>query len=332
MPSHYGRIAGWGAYTPHRVLTNADLAVIVDTSDEWIVQRSGIRERRIAAPEETTSSMAVNAARRALATAGLAAHDLDLIIVATSTPDHHTPPVSSQIQHALGAPSVPAFVVVTGCTGFVYALTIAHQFIATGAYRTILLIGVELLSRFVNWADRATCVLFGDAAGAVILQACDRRCGLYGFDLGSDGSQSEHIIVPAGGSASPFSADTLESGGHFIQMNGREVYRFATRVVGHSSRAALNRAGLSLDDVDWIIPHQANLRIIQAAAHDMGLPMDRFVVNIERYGNTSAASIPLALAEALDSGRIRPVDVLLLVTFGAGLTWASAIVQPAPVD
>ena len=213
MPSHYGRIAGWGAYAPHKVLTNSDLASMVDTSDAWIVQRSGIRERRIAAPDETTSSMAVNAARRALAKAELTAHDLDLIIVATSTPDHHTPPVSSQIQHALGAPGVPAFVVVTGCTGFVYALTVAHQFITSGAYRTILIIGVELLSRFTNWADRSTCVLFGDAAGAVILQATDRRCGLYGFDLGSDGSQGKHIIMPAGGSASPFSAATLESGG-----------------------------------------------------------------------------------------------------------------------
>ena len=332
MSATYGRITGWGGYAPQRILTNQELSVMVDTSDEWIVQRSGIRERHIAADGETTSTMAIAAARQALARAGLIATDLDLIIVATSTPDHHTPPVSSQVQHALGAVDVPAFVVVTGCTGFVYALTTAYQFIAAATYRTILVIGVELLSRFVNWEDRSTCVLFGDAAGAVVLQATDEFCGLRGFVLGSDGSQARHIVLPDGGSAHPFSAETLDSGGQYLSMNGNEVFKFASRVVGRASRTALDRAGLTLDDVDWVVPHQANLRIIQAAARDMDFPLDRFIVNIDRYGNTSAASIPLALAEHFDNGRIRLDDTLLLVSFGAGLTWGAAVLQPAPLD
>ena len=330
MQNRYGRIAGWGAYVPERIVTNMDLAQSLDTSDDWIVQRSGIRERRIAAEHETTSTMATNASRVALARAGLDAAQLDLIIVATSTPDYLTPPVSSQIQHALGAVDIPAFVVVTGCTGFVYALTVAYQFIATGAYRNILVIGVELLSRFVNWQDRATCVLFGDAAGAVVVQATDSPCGLSGFALGSDGSLSDHIILPDGGSARPFSANSLTTGGNYLSMNGREVFKFATRVVGKASSEALGQAGLTLDDVDWVIPHQANLRILQAAAREMGLPMERFIVNIDRYANTSAASIPLALAESLDSGLLQPTDTLLLVAFGAGLTWGAAVLQPWP--
>lgn len=325
-----GHVVGWGAYVPERIVTNFDLAQMLDTSDDWIVQRSGIRERRIAAAHETTSTMSIDASRLALVRAGLDVAQLDLIIVATSTPDHLTPPVSSQVQHGLGAEGVPAFVVVTGCTGFVYALSIAYQFIATGAYRNILVVGVELLSRFVNWQDRSTCVLFGDAAGAVIVQATDAPCGLYGFSLGSDGSQSQHIILPDGGSARPFSADSLKTGGNYLTMNGREVFKFATRVVGKASRTALSLAGLSMDDVDWVIPHQANLRILQAAAKEMGLPMERFIVNIDRYANTSAASIPLALAESLDSGRVKPTDTLLLVAFGAGLTWGAAVIQPAP--
>ncbi len=327
MSQRYGQITGWGAYAPQQVLTNDDLTKMVETSDAWIVQRSGIRERRIAGDDETTCTMSVAASCAALARAGLTAQELDLIIVATSTPDHHTPPVSSEVQHALGATNAAAFVVVTGCTGFVYALTIAYQFLATGAYRTILVVGAELLSRFVNWQDRNTCVLFGDAAGAVVIQATDQPCGLLGFNLGSDGSLGEHIILPAGGSAQPFSEQVLLEKSYLLQMNGREVYKFATRVIGPACAAALGQAGLTLDNIDWIIPHQANLRIIEAAAKGMGLPMERFVVNIEQYGNTSAASIPLALSEGLDSGRIQPTDKLLLVAFGAGLTWSAAVVQ-----
>jgi 3-oxoacyl-[acyl-carrier-protein] synthase-3 len=261
----YGQITGWGAYAPEKVLTNHDLPAALETSDEWIVQRTGIRERRIAAPDETTCTLSLNASRAALAKAGIGPTELDLIIVATSTPDHHTPPVSSQLQHALGATDVPAFVVVTGCTGFVYALSTAYQFIQTGAYRNILVVGVELLSRFVDWTDRSMCVLFGDAAGAVVVQATDRPCGLRSFVLGSDGSQSEQIIMHGGGSAHPFSQAVLDNRQQYVQMNGREVFKFATRVVGPACEQAAAKAGLTLADIDWIVPHQANLRIIQTA-------------------------------------------------------------------
>ncbi|MCB0130629.1 MAG: ketoacyl-ACP synthase III, partial [Caldilineaceae bacterium] len=263
MQSQYGRIVGWGAYVPERVITNEDLSKLVDTNDEWIVRRTGIRERHVAASHETTSTMAVEASLRALAKADLVPNDLDLIIVATSTPDHHTPPVSSQVQDQLGAENVPAFVVVTGCTGFVYALTTAYQFIQTGAYKNILVVGVELLSRFVDWSDRSMCVLFGDAAGAVVVQASDEPCGLQGFVLGSDGSQGDAIIMHGGGSKMPFTPEMLDNGGQYIYMNGREVFKFATRVVGPACNQSLEMAGLSMDDVDWIVPHQANYRIIQ---------------------------------------------------------------------
>jgi 3-oxoacyl-[acyl-carrier-protein] synthase-3 len=332
MQLRNGRIVGWGAYVPEKILTNSDLEKMLDTSDEWIVKRSGIRERHIAGDGETTATLAINASQAALEKAGLPASKLDLIIVATTTPDYLTPAVSSQVQHALGAVDAPAFVLENGCTGFVYALTTAYQFIATGAYETILVIGVEVISRHIDWQDRATCVLFGDAAGAVVLQATDEQCGLQGFVLGSDGSQAHQIMVPAGGTAEPPNAAALSDGRQYVRMNGREVFKFASRVVGQASRQALGEANMTFDDVDWIIPHQANLRIIQAAARDMKLPMDRFVVNIDRYGNTSAASIPLALAEQVNGGRIRPDDTLLMVSFGAGLTWGAAVLQMAPAS
>lgn len=332
MKKLYGRIAGWGAYAPSRVVTNHELGQSLNTSDDWIVQRTGIRERHIADTNETTCSMALEASWAALASANLPSSELDLIIVATSSPDYLTPPMSSQLQAALNSHNTPAFVVVTGCTGFVYSLVIAQQFVATGAYRNILIVGVELLSRFVDWTDRSTCVLFGDAAGAVVMQACEEPCGVLGFVLGSDGSNMQHIIMPSGGSARPFSADVLAEGSHYLQMNGREVFKFATRVFGPACNQALENAGLTMDDIACIIPHQANARIIQAAARDMQLPMERFVVNIDRYANTSAASIPLAMAERLNGGCIKPTDTLLLVSFGAGMTWAAAAVklQPGP--
>lgn len=327
MGQKYGRIAGWGHYAPEKVLTNFDLEKMVDTTDEWIVQRSGIRERRIAAEGETTATMAVEAGQTALTQAALVPSELDLIIVATSTPDYHAPAVSSLIQHQIGAEGCPAFVVETGCTGWVYGLSIAYQFIQTGTYANILVIGVELLSRFTNWNDRSTCVLFGDAAGAVVVQATAQPCGLRAFELGSDGSLGEHIIMPAGGSARPPSKEKQGSDGFYVHMNGREVFKFATRTIGKSAQRVLDQAGMTLDDIDWIIPHQANLRIIQAAAKMMELPLDRFIVNIDRYGNTSAATIPTALSESLACGKILPTDRLLLVSFGAGLTWATAILE-----
>jgi len=332
MQQKYARVVGWGAYVPERVVTNHELAQTVDTSHEWIVQRSGIHERRIVADHETTSTLAIKASQAALKEANMEPTELDLIIVATSSPDYLTPPVSSQVQEGIGATDVPAFVLVTGCTGFIYSLATACQFIATGTYKNILVIGVEILSRHINWQDRSTCVLFGDASGAVILQATDEPCGLLGFVLGSDGSLSQHIIVPAGGSAEPPSLETLANNRHYIHMNGRQVFKFATRIIGPATQQALAQANLTLDDIDWIIPHQANLRIIQAAAKLMQQPLSRFIINLQQYGNTSAASIPLALCENIDNGRIKLDDKLLLVAFGAGLTWAAAVWQMRPSE
>lgn len=330
MAKTYGKITGWGAYAPPRIVTNHELEATLDTSHDWIVQRTGIHARHVADANETTSTMAVKASWSALAKAGIPSTELDLILVATSSPDYFTPPVSSMVQSMLGAHDVPAMTIVTGCTGFVYALVTAYQFIETGAYRNILVVGVELLSRFVNWEERSVSVLFGDAAGAVVVQPSDEPCGLEGYVLGSDGSNGQAIIMPAGGSARPFSEDVLQEGSHYLQMNGREVFKFATRVIGPSCDEALRLAGKSMADVDWIVPHQANLRIIQAAAKDMDIPLERWIVNIDQYANTSAASIPLALAESLESGRVKPTDTLLLVSFGAGMTWASAVLQMQP--
>lgn len=327
MDKKYGRITGWGAYTPQKIVTNFDLEKIVDTSNEWIVKRTGIHERRIVADHETTATMSVIAAEAALAEANISPHDIDLIIVATTTPDHLAPSIASQVQHMIGATNTPAFTLMTGCTGFVYGLNTAQQFVANGTYQTILVVGAELLSRFVDWSDRATCVLFGDGAGAVVIEASDIQSGVLGFDMGSDGSLAKSIIVPGIGSANPPTPASLEAGQQYIQMNGREVFKFATRVVGKSCARALSQAHMTLDDIDWIVPHQANLRIIQAAARDMAVPLDKFIISIQKYGNTSAASIPIAVVDAIKEGRIRSGDTLLLASFGSGLTWASAVVQ-----
>jgi len=330
MPERYGNIVGWGKYVPERVITNADLERMVDTSDEWIVTRTGIRERHVVAEGENTSDMALAAAREALAMAQIHPRDLGLIIVATSSPDYLTPPVSSQIQHALGARNVGAFTLVNGCTGFVYGLAAAQSFIASGACDHVLVIGVELLSRFVDWTDRSTCVLFGDGAGAVVLEVCDEPSGVLSSILGSDGSGAEHLILPGGGVVHPPSHETLDAGLHSLTMNGPQVFRFATRILGKALRQAIQQAGLTTDDVDLFIPHQANLRIIESAANHMGLPHEKMFVNVDRYGNTSAASIPIAMCEAFEQGRAKIGDTLALVAFGAGLTWASAVVKVAP--
>ncbi|MEJ2010718.1 MAG: ketoacyl-ACP synthase III [Anaerolineales bacterium] len=330
MAERYGNIIGWGKYVPERVITNADLERMVDTSDEWIVTRTGIRERHIVADGENTSDMAVAAAREALAMAGIRARDLGLIIVATSSPDYLTPPVSSQVQHALGAKDVGAFTLVNGCTGFVYGLATAQSFIASGACDHILVIGVELLSRFVDWTDRSTCVLFGDGAGAVVLEVSDEPSGVLSSVLGSDGSGAEHLILPGGGVVHPPTHESLDAGLHTLSMNGQQVFRFATRILGKALRQAIQSANLTSDDIDLFIPHQANLRIIENAAHYVGIPREKVFVNIERYGNTSAASIPIALCEAFEEGRAKVGDTLALVAFGAGLTWASAVVKVAP--
>ena len=325
----YGNIIGWGKYAPPRVITNADLEKTLDTSDEWIVTRTGIRERHIVKEGESTSQMSIAAARDALGMAGVRPKDLDLIIVATSTPDYLTPPVSSQVQHGLGAKNVGAFTLVNGCTGFVYALATAQQFISSGACETVLVVGAELISRFVDWNERETCVLFGDGAGAVVVQATDVPSGVLSFVLGSDGSGGEHLILPGGGATNPPSHENLDAGLHSVKMNGREVFKFATRVLGRALRQAIQHAGLETEDIDLFIPHQANIRIIETAARFANLPPEKVFINIHKYGNTSAASIPIALCEAFEEGRARIGDTLAFVSFGAGLTWASAIVKVA---
>lgn len=326
MSLRYSKISGWGKYAPQNVVTNDDLAKVVDTSDEWITTRTGIKERRIAAEEEACSDLAIAASHKALDVAGMTPADLDLIIVSTSSPDHLVPIVSSTIQHKLGA-SCPAFTVMTGCTGFVYGLTTAHQFIATGAYDNILVIGVELISKFLNWEDRTTCVLFGDGAGAVILTPSDTPAGVKSFDLGSDGAKGMELAVPGIGTAMKMDHEMIDRKDHFLQMNGREVFKFATRILPQSTLQVLENAGMTLDDIDLLIPHQANARIIDLALRRLGFPAEKTFVNLQKYGNTSAASIPLAMIEAFEEGRIKDGDHLCLVSFGAGLTWASAVVQ-----
>ncbi len=332
MTQTYGRISGWGTYVPDQQISNYDLEEILDTSHEWIVKRTGIINRRIAGDGETTASMAIKASKRALEKARLEADDLDLIIVATSTPDYVTPPVSSQVQHGLEAPGVPAFVLQNACSGFVYALTTAYQYIQSGAYETVLVVGADMISRSLNWEDRSTAVLFGDGAGAFIIQATDEPTGLESFILGSDGSGADYIIIPASGVAEPVSVMSLAQDRQYLQMNGGPVFKFATNILEKVTHQITEQANISLDEIDWIVPHQANVRIIQNAARRLQVPLSKFVMNLDEYGNTWAASIPLALAEALDSGQVKPHDKVLLVSFGAGLTWGAALMQMAPVS
>ncbi len=320
------RIAGWGKYLPQRVVDNHELERMVDTSDDWIRARSGIVERRIAAPEETTCSMAVRAARPALDMAGVEAGELDLIIVATGTPDHPGfPATGSLVQEALGATRAGAFDVGAGCGAFGYGLVTGAQFILTGAQRNVLVVGSDAMSRVIDWRDRTTCVLFGDAAGAVVLRATDRPGGLLSFVLGSDGCGAPKLYVPAGGSKQPASHESVEARAHFLKMDGRDVFRFATRVIPGSILEALDRAGLTTADLDLVIPHQANIRIIEHARKKLELPPERVFTNVDKYGNTSSASIPVALCEALEQGRIVEGDIVAMCAFGAGLCWASAI-------
>jgi 3-oxoacyl-[acyl-carrier-protein] synthase-3 len=320
-------ITGWGMYAPSRVMTNDDLAKIVDTTNEWIVSRTGIRERRIAADDETTTTLSVHAARDALAVADVDPSQVDLVIVATCSPDYPLPATSVTVATALGATRAAGFDLQAACSGFVFGLATGSSFIRSGMYRSVLVIGVEVLSRFLNWNDRNTCVLFGDGAGAVLLEASDRPGGLIGFNLYSDGTGYEGIIVPAGGSACPASPRTTAEGKHFIQMAGREVYKYATRQLAESAAAALRDAGLTVNQIDQFVFHQANLRIIENVQRQLAIPDEKIYINIEKYGNTSAASVPMALAEAIAAGRIKPGDKILMVAFGAGYTAGAAVVE-----
>jgi 3-oxoacyl-[acyl-carrier-protein] synthase III len=325
MPAQV-RIAGWGKYVPERVMDNHELERMVDTSDEWIRARTGIAERRIVGPDETTCTMALAASRPALEMAGIKPSDLDLIIVATGTPDHpNFPATGSLLQQALGAPSAGGFDVGAGCAAFGYGLVTGAQFVISGASRNVLVVGSDAMSRIIDWRDRGTCVLFGDGAGAVVLQATDRPGGLLSFVLGSDGCGAPRLIVPGGGSRMPASHESVEARAHFLKMEGRDVFRFATKVIPGSILEALEKAGLTSKDLDLVIPHQANIRIIDHARKKLELPPERVFTNVDKYGNTSSASIPVALCEALEQGRISDGDLVAMCAFGAGLCWASAI-------
>ncbi len=320
-------ITGWGMYAPSRVMTNDELTRLVDTSDEWIVSRTGIRERRIAADDETTTTLSVNAARDALAVAGVDAGEVELIILGTCSPDYPLPATSTTVARDLGATNAAAFDLQAACSGFVYAVATANGFIRSGMYRNVLVIGVEVLSRYMNWKDRNTCVLFGDGAGAVLMQASEQPGGMSGFQLFADGTGYEGIIVRAGGSACPATPQTVADNLHTVHMAGRDVYKYATRQLTESARAAVRDAGITMDDIDQFVFHQANLRIIEHVARELDMPMEKTYINIEKYGNTSAASVPMALVEAVAAGRIKPGDRILMVAFGAGYTAAAAVVE-----
>ncbi len=326
MP-RYAHITGWGRYVPPKVLTNTDLAKLVDTSDEWIRERTGIAERHISSAKESTGMMAIHAAREAVETADVDPAKIDLIIVATATPEYLFPATACLVQDAIGATRAGAFDLEAGCSGFGYALATGAAMIRSGMHNTVLVVGAEMLSRLLDWEDRATCVLFGDGAGAVVLQGKDEPGGVMATVLGADGSGGELLIIPAGGSKHPPSAETLATKMHYVKMNGREVYRFATRVMASAARQVVQQAGWSFDKIDLLIPHQANVRIIDSAAKALKLPPDKVFVNLERYGNTSSASIPIALCEAIEADKVKPGDHLVFVAFGAGLSWAAAAVQ-----
>jgi 3-oxoacyl-[acyl-carrier-protein] synthase-3 len=315
-------ITGLGAYVPERVLTNEELSTIVDTSDEWIVERTGIRERRIAAPEEALTDLALPAAKAALAQANVEARDVDLLLCATVTPDMMFPTSSALLADALGAEDAAAYDLLAGCTGFMYALAQAYGMMAAGLAERSLVVGGDVLSRILDWTDRSTLILFGDGAGAVVLERVERP-GFLGFELGADGGGGIHLSLP--GSGSRRIEDASSNG--YVHMNGREVFKFATRVLVSSAQAVLDRCGVSVDEVDVYVPHQANVRIMDYAAQKLGIPHERMVVNVDRYGNTSSGSIPLALADAQEDGRLKEGDLVLMTGMGAGLTWGSALME-----
>jgi 3-oxoacyl-[acyl-carrier-protein] synthase III len=322
-------IAGVGSYAPAKVLTNEELSKLVDTSDEWIRTRSGIRERRIAAADEVCSDLAVKAAAAALADAKIAAADIDLLIVATCTPDQPLPSTACIVQHKLGVPPhATCFDIAAACSGFLYALEIAYGQLQTNRYKRALIIGSEKLSTITDWSDRTTCVLFGDGAGAAVLTKVEQSdIGILGTDLGADGEFADNLYISAGGSRTPASAETVAKRDHCIRMNGREVFKSAVRVMETVAREMMEQHQLTPDKISLVIPHQANIRIIEALAGNLKMPLEKFFVNLDRYGNTSSATIPLALDEARRAGRIKPGDLTLLVAFGAGLTYGATLVR-----
>lgn len=318
-------ILGTGKYVPEKVLTNKDLENIVDTNDEWITTRTGMKERRIASSEQATSDLAFEAAKEALDRAGVAAEDLDLIVVSTITPDMNFPSTACILQEKLGAKKAAAYDLSAACSGFIYALANASNFIAMGTYKHVLVVGAECLSKITDYTDRNTCILFGDGAGAVVLGEVEEGRGFRSFELGADGSGGNLLKVSAGGSRMPASYETIDHKQHYIYMEGREVFKFAVRIMGSAAEQALHKAGLTKSDVDLLVPHQANIRIIQASLERLDLPEEKCIINLNKYGNVSAASIPIALAEAVEEGRVQEGDCLVLVGFGGGLTWGASV-------
>jgi 3-oxoacyl-[acyl-carrier-protein] synthase III len=319
-------ITGLGTNVPARVLTNEELAKTVDTSDEWIVTRTGIHERRIAEPGEALSDLCLPAARDALEHAGIAPRDVDLVIVATVTPDMTFPATAAVVADELGATDAAAYDLSAGCTGFMYALAQAYGMLAGGVCRRALVVGGDVLSKIVDWSDRATCIVFGDGVGAVVLERVESG-GFLGFELGADGSRGLDLYLPAGGSRAPASTETVARNEHFVRMNGREVFKFATRILVSSAETLLDQLGLAVDDIDLYVPHQANVRIIKHAVDRLGIPVEKVVVNVDRYGNTSSGSIPLALADAVRDRRVKRGDIVLMTGMGAGLTWGSGVME-----
>jgi 3-oxoacyl-[acyl-carrier-protein] synthase III len=326
-PRPYAHVTGWGRYVPSQVLTNADLERMVDTNDEWIVSRTGIRERRVAAADETTASMAAVASLRAIRTAGIEPDDIDLILLGTLTPDYWMPSTAALVKEAIGNTRAAAMDVAAACSGFVYAFASAQAWIEAGLARHVLVIGAELLTRFLDYSDRSTCILFGDGAGAVVLSASDEPGGAMGVELTTEPQGAYMIWLPAGGAKSPPSPETIARGEHYIRMEGRETYRFATKTMATTALASIRKSGLTPDDIQLFIPHQANVRIIEAVAKGLDLPMDRMYTNVQKYGNTSAASVPIALAEAVNEGRLKVGERVTLVAFGAGFTSAGVTIQ-----
>ena len=320
-------IVSTGMYVPSRVLTNAELEKMVETTDEWIMSRTGIRERRIAADDEFTSDMGAKAAQQALELGGVDAQEIDLIIVATCTSDTVFPSTACYIQSKIGAMRAAAFDVQAACSGFLYALVTADQFIAAGVYKTVMVVGAEKLSSIVNWQDRNTCVLFGDGAGAVILRHREGGRGLLSYDLGADGSQTNILSVPASGCRMPITPEVLDQRLNYLQMSGKEVFKYAVTAMNRSTEICLERAGVKPEQIRWFVPHQANFRILDAVAQRMNVGMEHFVMNLDRYGNTSAACMPIALHETVTAGKLDRGDLVLMVSFGGGLTWASVILE-----
>jgi 3-oxoacyl-[acyl-carrier-protein] synthase III len=319
-------ITGLGAYVPERVMTNDELSTMMDTSDEWIRERTGIRERRIAAPEQALSDLCLPAAREALEAAGLDGSQIDLIIVATVTPDMAFPSTGAILADRLGAPDAAAYDLSAGCTGFMYAVAQAYGMLAGGLAQRALVVGGDVLSRILDWSDRGTAVLFGDGAGAVVLERVGEG-GFLGFELGADGSGGPQLYLPAGGSRTPATAESVAAKQHFVQMNGREVFKFATRVLVSSAEAVLAECGRTIEEVDVYVPHQANVRIIEYAREKLGIPEEKVVIDVDRYGNTSSGSIPLALADAKADGRLQAGRLVLMTGMGAGLTWGSGLIE-----